>query len=94
MLGLYYFRWTGTAEDLKEYVGRINEIANSTEGASFKGVYTPTSAWNGLLLFEGTSFDKILEIYKLYVKKYGAHPNVPVAKVEALFTFEEVGYSA
>jgi hypothetical protein len=48
--------------------------------------------WNGVLLFEGTSFDKILEIYKAYIKKYGAHPKVPVAKLELLLTFEELGY--
>lgn len=93
MLGLYYFRWTGTSKELKEYVGKINEIANGIEGAGFKGVFTPTSEWNGVLLFEGTSFDKVLEIYREYVKKYGAHPKIPVAKVELLFTFGEVGYS-
>lgn len=93
MLGLYYFRWTGTSEELKEYVGRINEIANGVEGVSFKGVFTPTSAWNGVLLFEGASFDRVLEIYTVYVKKYGAHQKIPVAKVEVLFAFEEVGYS-
>ena len=94
MLGLYYFRWTGTSEELKEYVGRINEIANGIEGSSFKGVFAPASAWNGVLLFEGSSFDKVLEIYKIYMKKYGAHPKIPVAKVELLFKFEEVGYPA
>ena len=92
MLGLYYFRWTGTSEELKEYVGKVNEIANVIEGASFKGIFTPTSAWNGVLLFEGTSFDNILKIYKEYMKKYGSNPNIPVAKVESLFTFEEIGY--
>ena len=91
MLGLYYFRWTGTHEELKEYVGRITDIANGIDGASFKGVFTPTSAWNGVLLFEGSSFDKVMEIYKVYVKNFGAHPRIPVAKVELLFSFEEVG---
>jgi hypothetical protein len=94
LLGLYYFRWTGTPEELKEYVGRINDIANGIEGASFKGVFAPTSAWNDVLLFEGSSFDKVLEIYKVYVKCYGAHPKIPVAKVELLLTFEEAGYPA
>jgi hypothetical protein len=94
VLGLYYFRWTGTSEELKEYIGRISEIANRVEGAGFKGVFTPISEWNGVLLFEGTSFDKIMEIYKEYIKKFGAHPKIPVAKVELLFTFEETGYPA
>jgi hypothetical protein len=94
LLGLYYFNWTGTAKELKEYIGRVNEIANATEGARFKGVFAPTSEWNGVLLFEGTSFDKILGVYKAYLKKYGSHPKVPVAKLELLLTFEEVGYPA
>jgi len=76
----------------KEYVARISEIANGIEGADFKGIFTPTSEWNGVLLLEGTSFDKVLEIYKQYIKKHGAHPKIPVAKVELLFTFEEIGY--
>jgi hypothetical protein len=43
LLGLYYFRWTGTAEELKEYVRRVNEITNGTEETSYKGVFTPAS---------------------------------------------------
>ena len=94
MLGLYYFRWTGTSEELKEYVARINEISNGIEGVGFKGVFAPTSEWNGVLLFEGTNFDKVLEVYKQYLMKHGSHPKIPVAKVELLFTFEEIGYPA
>jgi len=92
LLGLYYFRWTGTAKELKEYVGRVNEISDGIEGASFKGVFAPTSEWNGVLLIEGTSFDKIMEGYKAYLKKYGAHPKIPLAKLELLLAFEELGY--
>ena len=94
MLGLYYFRWTGTSEELKEYVGRTKEIANGIEGAGFKGIFTPISEWNAVLLLEGISFDKIMEIYKQYIKKYGSHPKIPVAKVELLFSFEETGHPA
>ena len=94
MLGLYYFRWTGTSEELKEYIGRVNEIAKGIEGANFKGVFAPTSEWNAMLLREGTSFDKIMEGYKVYLKKYGAHPKIPLAKLELLLTFEELGYPA
>jgi hypothetical protein len=93
VLGLYYFRWTGTNKEWKEYIGRVSEITNGIEGASFKGVYAPTSEWNGVLLIEGTSFDKIMEGYKVYLKKYGDHPKIPVAKLELLLSFEELGYS-
>ena len=94
MLGLYYFRWTGTSKELKEYIERVKETANKVEGANLKGVFTPTSEWNGVLLFEGTGFDNILKIYKEYMKKYGSNPKIPVAKFESLFTFGEVGYPA
>ena len=92
MLGLYYIRWTGTLIELKEYVGKVNEIANAVEGASFKGIFAPTSAWNAVLLFEGTSFSNILKIYKEYIGKYGANPKILVGKFESLLTFKEVGY--
>jgi len=92
VLGLYYFRWTGTSEELKEYVGRVKEIADGIEGADFKGVFVPSSEWNGVLLIEGKSFDKILEIYKAYIKKYGSHPKIPLAKLELLLSFDELGY--
>lgn len=94
MLGLYYIRWTGTNKELKEYVGRISEIADAVEGASFKGIFAPTSEWNAVLLFEGTSFSNILKIYKDYMRKYGGNPKMPVGKFESLLTFEEAGYSA
>ena len=94
MLGLYYIRWTGTSEELKEYVGKVTEIANVAEGASFKGVFAPTSEWNAVLLFEGTSFSNILKIYKEYINRYGTNPKIPVGKFESLLTFEEVGYPA
>ena len=93
MLGLYYIRWTGTSEELREYVAKVSEIANGIEGADFKGIFAPTSAWNCVLLFEGTSFENVLQVYKEYMKKYGANPRILVAKFESLFTFEEVNYS-
>ena len=51
----------------------------------------PTSGWNFVLLIETKSFDKILEVYKLYMKKYGPHPKISVGKLETLLTPEEVG---
>ena len=91
MLGLYYFRWTGTSEEFKEYFSRSKEIADGIEGADLKGVFLPTSEWNYVALIQG-SFDKIMEVYKTYLKKYGAHPKIPLAKLELLITMEEVGY--
>lgn len=92
MLGLYYFRWAGTPEEFTEYVARVKGIAEGIDGAHFKGVFMPTSEWSAVLLLEGTSFEKILAVYKTYLKKYGSHPKITLAKLESLFTFEELGY--
>ena len=92
MLGLYYFRWVGTPEEFKEYVGRVKSISDGIEDVEFKGVFAPSSEWNAVLLLEATSFEKALEIYRTYMKKYGPHPKIPVGKLELLLTFEEIGY--
>ena len=92
MLGLYYFRWVGKPEEFKEYVGRVASICKETPGVDFKGVFTPSSAWNAVLLLEGPSLDKGISVMKTYIQKYGSHPKIPLAKLELLFTFEELGY--
>lgn len=94
MLVLYYFRWTGKAKELKEYVDIINELADEIEGVNFKGIFSPTSEWNCVILFEGTSYEKVLGLYKAYIMKHGPHPKIPVGKVEVLHTLEELGYQA
>ena len=91
MLGLYYIRWNGTPEELNEYVGRLNNIADGIEGTNFQGIFLPTSGWNFVLLVEAKSFDKMLEVYKVYMTKYGPHPKISVGKLETLLTPEEVG---
>ena len=92
MLGLYYFRWVGTREEFNEYVGRIMSICEGIEGVDFKGVFAPSSEWNAVLLLEGPSLDKGISVMTTYIQKYGPHPKIPVAKLELLFTFEQLGY--
>ena len=93
MFLLYYIRWIGTATELKEYVGRINEITTEIDSVDCKGIFSPTSEWNFVFLFEGESYNKVLQVYKTYMIKYGPRPKVPVGKVEVLHTFDELGYS-
>jgi hypothetical protein len=93
LFALYYIRWIGTSGELKEYVDRVNKIANETEGVTLKGLFSPTSAWNFVMLFDGESYNKVLEVYKAYMIKYGPHPKVPVGKVEVLHELEELGFS-
>jgi hypothetical protein len=44
------------------------------------------------LLIEATSFEKILEGYKVYIAKHGPHPKISVGKLKTLLTLEEVGF--
>ncbi len=92
MLILYYFRWTGTPDEFKEYVGRVMSISKGIEGINFKGVFMPSSGWNAVLLSEATSFEKGLEAFRTYMKRYGPNSKVSLAKLELLYTFEELGY--
>jgi hypothetical protein len=92
VLGLYYIRWTGTSEEFKEYYGRAKEIADGIEGADVEGVFLPTSEWNFVALVKATSFDKIMETYTTYIKKYGPPPKIPLAKLELLLPLQELGY--
>jgi len=92
LLILYYFRWVGTPEEFKEYVGRVMSISEGIEGMSFKGVFMPSSEWSAVLLSEATSFDKGLEAFRTYMKKYGPHPKISLAKIELMYTFQELGY--
>lgn len=95
MLILFYFRWIGTPEELKEFVGRMKNISDGIEGIDLKGVFTPpTSEWNACMLYEATSFEKGIETYRTYNQKYGPNPKLPLGHAELLYPFEEVkGYS-
>ena len=88
---IYYFRWSGTSSEMKDYVEKVNGICDMTEGVNFKGVFMPSSEWSSAILFEGTSYDKVLGVYKTFMMKYGPHPKISLGKVEALHTFEELG---
>jgi len=91
LLFLYYFRWVGTPEELKEYLGRSKSVIDRVEGVDFKGVFVPSSEWSFVALMEAVSLEKVLEAWRTYIKKYGPHPKVPLAKIELLFTPEELG---
>ena len=82
----------GNSRRAKKHVKRGKEITNKTEGVELKGIFTSTSQWNGVLLFQGTSYQKILDIYKAYMQDYGPNPKIPIVKVEVLHTFEELCY--
>jgi len=92
LLILYYFNWAGTPEEFKELGGRWKSIIEGIKGIDLKGVFAPSSEWSAVALLEAVSFEKGLEVFRTYIKKYGPHPKIPLAKIELLFTFEELGY--
>ena len=92
MLVLYYFRWVGTPEELKEYGDRAKSICDGIEGVDLKGVFAPSSEWSSVTLLEAVSYEKVLEAYRTYIQKYGPHPKETLSKIELLHTFEELGF--
>jgi len=88
LLILFYIRWNGTTKELKDFLGRMRNICDEIEDIELKGVYTPTSEWNAVLLFEAIRFEKGIEAYRTYHQKFGS-PKIPLGKAELLYTFEE-----
>jgi hypothetical protein len=91
VIALYYFRWIGTPKELQEYFGQAKGVFDETDGADLKGMFVPNSEWNFVAFIEATSYDKVMDAYRAYVKKFGPHPKETLAKMEILYTFEELG---
>jgi hypothetical protein len=90
LLTLYYFNWAGTSEELREFVERMKSIIDGTEGAEFNGIFIPTSEWHYVLVMKATNYEKILQVMKKYIEKFG-WAKTSLAKAELLHTFEDLG---
>ncbi len=90
MLTLYYFNWSGTSEELKEFAGRMKSIIDETEGVEFSGLFIPTSEWHYVLVMKATDYAKTLQVMKMYIEKFG-WAKTALAKAELLHTFEDLG---
>ncbi len=90
MLFLYYFNWAGTAEELREFAGRIKAIIKGIEGVEFSGLFMPTSEWNYVLVLKATNYEKTLQVMKTHIQKFG-WGKASLGKVELFHTFEELG---
>ncbi len=90
MLTLYYFNWTGTPEELREFSERMKSIIEKTEGVEFNGLYMPTSEWHHVLVMKAKSYDKTLQVMKTYIEKFG-WTKISLAKAELFHTFEDLG---
>jgi hypothetical protein len=87
---LYYFNWAGTREELREFAGRIKSIIDGTEGVEFSGLFVPTSEWHYVLVMKATNYEKVLQVMKTYIGKFG-WAKTSLAKAELLHTFEDLG---
>ena len=91
MLFLYYFNWAGTSEELREFAGRMKTIIGGTEGVEFSGLFIPTSEWHYVIVWDVTTYEKALQIYKAYSEKYGPL-RISLGKLELLHTLEEIPF--
>jgi hypothetical protein len=90
LLMLYYFNWTGTSGELRKFVEHMKSIIKGTESAEFTGLFIPTSEWNYVIVMKAKSYEKILQIMKTYIEKFG-WAKTSLAKAELLHTFEDLG---
>ena len=90
MLTLYYFNWAGTSEELREFVGRMKSIIDGTDGVEFNGLFIPTSEWHYVLIMKANNYDRMLQVMRKYIEKFG-WAKTSLAKAELFHTFEELG---
>ncbi len=90
MLFLYYFNWSGTSEELREFAERMKSIITGTEGVEFSGIFIPTSEWHYVLVVKATNYEKSLQVMKTYIEKFG-WSKTSLAKAELFHTFEDLG---
>jgi hypothetical protein len=88
---LFYFNWAGTADEFKEFAGRMKNQGDGVEGINLAGIFIPTSAWHYVMVWNSTSYEKALQTLKLYSEKYG-HLKISLGKTELFHTFEELPF--
>jgi len=88
---LHYFNWAGTPEEFREFVRIVKSQFTKKEGASLVGIFIPTSEWHYVIVWDVTTYEKALQIYKAYSEKYGPL-RISLGKLELLHTLEEIPF--
>ena len=88
---LNYFNWAGTSAEFKEFVNTVKSEFAKSEGVSFLGVFMPTSEWHYVMVWDVTTYEKLMQTYKAYFEKYGQF-KMSLAKLELFHTLEEVPF--
>jgi hypothetical protein len=91
LLVLYYFNWAGTSEEFKEFAGRAKSQVEGVEGVNLVGIFFPTSEWHCVMVWNATSYEKVLQSFKTYMEKYG-RPKTALGKIELFHTPEELPF--
>ncbi len=91
MFVLFYLNWGGTSEEFKEFAGRVKSQAEEMEGSSLVGIFVPTSEWHYVIVWNVTTYEKVLQALKTYSEKYGPLKTT-LGKVELFHTPEEVPF--
>ena len=91
MFVLHYFNWAGTSEEFKEFASRVKSQVEGVEGVNLVGLFIPTSEWHYVIVWNVTTYEKVLQTYKAYSEKYGSL-KISIGKLELLHTLEEVPF--
>lgn len=91
MLVLHYLNWSGTSAEFKAFREQMKNQANEMEGIKLVGIFIPTSEWHYVIVFDTTTYEKVLQTYKAYAEKYGAL-KTSLGKLELFHTIEEIPF--
>lgn len=91
MLVLYYFNWSGTSEEFKDFISRVKSIIDGIKGVELSGFFIPTSEWHYVMIMKATSYEKSMQFLKTYLERYG-RPKTSLGKIELFHTFEELAW--
>ncbi len=91
MLVLHYLNWAGTPEEFNRFSSQLKSQVKGIEGAEISGIYIPTSEWHYVVVWNVTTYEKVLEGYKKYSDKHGPL-KMSLGKIEILHTLEELPF--
>jgi hypothetical protein len=88
---LHYFNWVGTSEEFKEFASRMKSQVDGAKDVKLLGIFIPTSEWHYVIVWNVTTYEKALRIYKTYSEKYGPL-KISLGKLELFHTLEEIPF--
>ncbi len=91
MLVLHYFNWAGTPKEFKEFASQVKSQVDGAKGVSLLGLFIPTSEWHYVIVWNVTTYERALQIYKEYSEKYGPL-KISLGKLELFHTLEEIPF--